>query len=317
MTTGISSKGTSVLGKAVTEEFKKFLDEERKALHVEKLLLAVDNKTSDGTTSYKLGFGKGKPTQIVQVLSEGEQRTLAIAAFFAELKTIPLVSGLIFDDPVSSLDHMKREFVANRLVKEAEGRQVIVFTHDLTFLMYLASAAERACVLTDLWTVSTTALGAGKTEKGVPYHGASIKERIGMLKAKLQTAAATQARGDESTYKMMIKDGYTHLRDGWERAVEEMLFAKTVLRFQKGVSTNLLRYVMVEDTDWDEVEPAMTHCSKYAHDAAAEMNPPTPTPEDFGKDIEALDAFRKRVDERNKSTEKRRKAPVSLAKAGA
>jgi hypothetical protein len=43
------------------------------------------------------------------------------------------VTGIVFDDPVSSLDHMRREQIARRLAREAKVRQVNVFTHDLAF----------------------------------------------------------------------------------------------------------------------------------------------------------------------------------------
>jgi wobble nucleotide-excising tRNase len=48
-------------------------------------------------------------------VSEGEQRCLCIAAFFAELSTADDPSGIVFDDPVSSLDYKWREGVARRL----------------------------------------------------------------------------------------------------------------------------------------------------------------------------------------------------------
>ncbi len=40
-----------------------------------------------------------------KVLSEGEHRCVALAAFLAELSTIDAQSAIVFDDPVSSLDH--------------------------------------------------------------------------------------------------------------------------------------------------------------------------------------------------------------------
>ena len=66
------------------------------------------------------------------VLSEGEQRALALACFLAELQEIGSDHGIIVDDPVSSLDHSRMQAVAERLAEEASnGRQVIVFTHNI------------------------------------------------------------------------------------------------------------------------------------------------------------------------------------------
>jgi wobble nucleotide-excising tRNase len=50
------------------------------------------------------------------------------------------------DDPVSSLDHVRRGNVAARLCEFAEEQQVIVFTHDLSFVADLFSHAERVGV---------------------------------------------------------------------------------------------------------------------------------------------------------------------------
>jgi hypothetical protein len=43
---------------------------------------------------------------------------------------------------VSSLDDTRRAYIAERLVTEAKHRQVIVFTHDIPFLIDLTDQAE-------------------------------------------------------------------------------------------------------------------------------------------------------------------------------
>jgi recombinational DNA repair ATPase RecF len=72
-----------------------------------------------------------------EVLSEGEKTCVALAGFLAELETTNTLSGIVLDDPVSSLDHNYRERVARRLVEAARQRQVIVFTHDIVFFLLL------------------------------------------------------------------------------------------------------------------------------------------------------------------------------------
>src|SRR5882672_2522851 len=77
-----------------------------------------------------------------EIFSEGEHRCVALAAFLAELVTSKQYLGIVFDDPMSSLDHIHRKAVAARLVEEAEHRQVIIFTHDLAFLYEVRREAE-------------------------------------------------------------------------------------------------------------------------------------------------------------------------------
>jgi hypothetical protein len=51
-------------------------------------------------------------------------------------------SAIVLDDPVTSLDQARREYVAQRLAGESRDRQVIVFTNDLAFLRLLQSQAR-------------------------------------------------------------------------------------------------------------------------------------------------------------------------------
>ena len=74
-----------------------------------------------------------QPIKINNILSQGEQRAIALCAFYAEAMLINANTPIIFDDPVSSLDHNYRAIIANfilKIVKDNPQRQIIVFTHD-------------------------------------------------------------------------------------------------------------------------------------------------------------------------------------------
>lgn len=77
------------------------------------------------------------------VLSEGEQKVIAIADFLTEMQLSEINKWIIFDDPVSSLDNDRKYQVAERLVMEACSKQVIIFTHDLVFFSYLKNFSSR------------------------------------------------------------------------------------------------------------------------------------------------------------------------------
>ena len=77
-----------------------------------------------------------------KILSEGEQRAVALADFLTEIALNPANAGIVLDDPVTSQDHQRKNLIARRLVLEAKKRQVIIFTHDLVFLTMLASTAN-------------------------------------------------------------------------------------------------------------------------------------------------------------------------------
>ena len=65
--------------------------------------------SSQGIPRFKVALVRKPDAKVAQVLSEGEYRCTALAAFMAELSTTESRSGLVFDDPVSSLDHLHRE----------------------------------------------------------------------------------------------------------------------------------------------------------------------------------------------------------------
>ena len=84
-----------------------------------------------GSPQYQVRLFANPKAKVHIVLSEGEQTCVALAAFLTELTTASHKSALVFDDPVTSLDHRWRRKVAERLIAEASDRQIVVFTHDL------------------------------------------------------------------------------------------------------------------------------------------------------------------------------------------
>lgn len=78
-----------------------------------------------------------------KILSEGEQRAVSIANFLTEVNMDANNRGIVLDDPVSSLDHRRRTRIAERLLEEACRRQVIVFTHEISFFMEMKVKAGK------------------------------------------------------------------------------------------------------------------------------------------------------------------------------
>ena len=125
-TKAITQKSTVVTRTAVTQKLKQSFQKELLNLgfqHVEVELKEAGG--AEGVLYHKLVLIRAPGVDLPKVVSEGEQRCLSIAAFFAELSTADDPSGIVFDDPVSSLDYKWREGVARRLVEEAKTRQVI------------------------------------------------------------------------------------------------------------------------------------------------------------------------------------------------
>ena len=99
----------------------------------------------------------------------------------------------------------------------------------------------------------------------------------------------------------------------WERAVEEVLLREVILRFRKGVETQRLSGVVVEDEDFTQVNAGMTKCSNYAHDKALLGGVAVPDPDELLEDIMTLETWRAQIEKRGAETAKKRKATPAIA----
>jgi energy-coupling factor transporter ATP-binding protein EcfA2 len=235
------------------------------------------------------------------VVSEGEQRCLSIAAFFAELSTADDPSGIVFDDPVSSLDYKWREGVARWLVQESKTRQVIVFTHDVVFLLLIKQYAEQFNVDQIDQYVRQASKGAGVCAEDLPWVALPVKKKIGFLKNEWQAADKLFRDGQQVAYEKEAKYLYGLLREAWERALEEVLLAGVVERYRPGVQTQHVATIAdITPEDCRTLDAAMTKSSKWlpGHDQAAAARAAVPDPAELKKDLESLEkwvaAIRKR-----------------------
>ena len=299
-TNAISLKSTELAEKVVSKELADALNAEFAKLNVDHLHVALKPVTAKGKTLQKLVIklpGEAVPRDI---LSEGEQRAIAIASFLAEMTVNGGKGGAIFDDPMSSLDHRRRELIAKRLVDEATKRQIVVFTHDLFFLSLLQKESKIVSAPISSLSLRRTAEGFGVVSDSLPFDGANTKTRVGMLKEMLGQCVKLHKANEEEAYAKLAEDTYQRLRRTWERAIEEVLLNGVVWRFGANVATQSLREVAVNDADYAAINAGMTQCSKYAHDGAANAIVSIPTPDALEKDIEALDVWRVATIERRK-----------------
>jgi hypothetical protein len=292
-TNAITQKSTAVTKTAVSQKLKQRFKDELTNLafrHVEVELREAGG--AEGVLYHKLILTRAPGVELPRVVSEGEQRCLSIAAFFAELSTADDPSGIVFDDPVSSFDYRWREGVARRLVQEAKTRQVIVFTHDVVFLLVLKQFADEHGVAQLDQHVRQLSAGAGVCAEELPWVAMPVKKKIGYLKNEWQSADKLVRNGHQSAYEKEAKYLYGLLREAWERALEEVLLGGIVERFRPSVQTQHIGTIAdITAEDCRTVDAAMTKCSKWlpGHDHAAAARAPVPEPAELKADIEALE----------------------------
>ena len=298
-TRGITRKSTELSRNMASQELADALNDELKRLKVHELTIVMKPESPGGRTKFKLTLELPGGATPANILSEGEQRAIAIASFLAEIKLGKGRGGLVFDDPVSSLDHRRRWEVAERLATESLVRQVIVFTHDIYFLCILEQKAQEAGASLAKNYIRRTAAGFGVHSDDLPFDVLGTKDRIGRLRLILEEVRRTHKAGDEDGHRKLTAETYGNLRLAWERCIEEVLFNDSIQRFGEGVSTQRLKRVIVTDNDYREIDAGMTKSSKFEHDAAMRVGRlPVPDPDELSADIERLDTWRKAVIQR-------------------
>ena len=303
-TTAITRKSTEVTKRAVTEQLTSAFQRELRQLgfvHVEVQLAVAGGKR--GALYHELQLRRAPGVEVTKVVSEGEARCLSIASFFAELSTAAHQSSILFDDPVSSLDHTWRRSVARRLVMESQSRQVVAFTHDIVFLLALGDAASELGVDVMRQCLRRDHLHTGLTSQEIPWVAMPVKRRIGQLKKLAQEAGGDYRKGRQDEYEVGASRIYGLLRESWERGVEEVLLGGTVERYRHSIETNrAMKLSDICSDDLTALKNGMTKCSIWlaGHDSAPGGNAPFPNPSELEADIVALDTWVRGIHKRRK-----------------
>ena len=303
-TTVISRKGGELTTRFLGETLKDTYEQQLKALNRKGLIVELKKSHVERgvpyseiviTTAVGSGAGRFKPDEI---MSESEQKVASLAGFFTELSLAPHKSAIILDDPVTSLDELNTARIAERIVKEAGERQVIVFTHNLFFTAELINFADKHNVTLTPRTVSK-AKYPGQVIDDLPWQALSTKKRIARLNARLQDLTTAFNQNDTVAYEAGVKTFYNGLRETWERGVEEVLFKDAIKRYSRSVETQKLKQIRFEPADIEAVEENMTQCSFYAH-----TNPPDvdsveiPEPPQLLEDLQKLKDWKSAIEAR-------------------
>ena len=301
----LSTTITSIRRKLVADGLERRIQAEVNGLDLGYLPIAVHDESREGNGYF--GVRLDAPVSVAndKVLSEGEQRALALASFLAEVAADTAQNGVVIDDPVSSLDHQRIRRVAGRLVAEgAKGKQVIIFTHNLLFyneVLDAAAAANPQVAVAKRIITKLESEGFGLvSETDEPWIAQRVTTRIAHLhKRRKELESFKDFNTDD--YRLAAKSFYTDLRETWERLVEEVLLGGVVERFNSGVKTQSLKGVTVEDDDYKTVYWAMKHASEWSgHDMASAKNVPPPTPTNIKTDLDIIERYRTALGKRRK-----------------
>lgn len=238
-----------------------------------------------------------------EVLSEGEQRLIALAAFLSDATGSDRSIPVVFDDPISSLDQRFEEAVAARITELAEGRQVIVFTHRLSLMALLQDAHEKRVKNGSKVRCKVIAIGREGHQTGVPssVDTFSLKPKPGLGQIVSDMGAAKKL---EPRFKQMaLKDACSTFRILVERTVEIHLCANIVGRFRREIKTMgvLKRLVAIEPADCIFIDDLMSKYSAFEQSQPDETPTHLPDPDEIIADATALRAWIDDFEKRAKS----------------
>lgn len=271
---------------------------ETERLRLQKVTLQ-DLGGQKGRLNQKPGLlGASKGASVHSVLSEGEQTALGLAGFFTEALFDESKSAVIFDDPVTSLDHVRRDRVADRLAELAQERQVVVFTHDVAFTGDLAAAAASKGV-----TLTERAVERRGTESGIcinsfPWKAKEFGSRTHFLSTELVRLRKDRPSLVQDDWEAEVARWAGFLSETWERGVTTEVMNQV---FDRGSSqVRMMKFRMlarITEADDKDLQEGYGATSRWArrHDKAAETNYVAPEPADLERELERIVQWQKRV----------------------
>jgi len=305
-TNSISNQSTKMTKDAITQPFYERFQKELEAIGLPIGAEFVHVGSKKGMPYHRIILkGHGDvPIKLEAVTSESEYRSLALAGFLTELATESHASAIIFDDPVSSLDHVRRDIIAKRIATESLQRQVIVFTHDLVFVRDLEEAAEKLNIEPTYRHITGGKKGFGICYDELRWSTKSVKKRVSQLRDKHIKAKVAFDNDEHENYETLGTEIYGLLREAWERAIEEVLFGGVMERFKGTIETQKLSDVDVLPGDYQVIEENMAKCSRLltGHHKALAINKPFPEQGELLADVLALETWVAALRERRKKT---------------
>ena len=222
--------------------------------------------------------GAVQPTQLPEVLSEGEQSALALAGFFTEANFDLTESSLVLDDPASSVDHTRRRIIAECLADLASDRQVVVFTHDAAFVSVLESTAKESQVDFTRRSIERRGDLPGTVMDSHPWVAKNVDTRLGELKHDLRQLKKHVSDMAGPDLEREISDWSGRLSETMERMLSAGIATPLFNPSKQEVATMMLKVVArVSEDDKRQYDKAYAQVSGWArrHDPSAELNSPT------------------------------------------
>jgi energy-coupling factor transporter ATP-binding protein EcfA2 len=299
VTTAITAKSTQLTKQYAGEVIKDSFVRETERLRLRRVTIR-DLGGNKGQLEQQPGLlgAKASGVQAAQVLSEGEQTAMGLAGFFTEAAFDTTRSALILDDPVTSLDHVRRKYVAARLAELAKDRQVIVFTHDVTFAGELQKQAANCDVTVTPRSIERKGEVPGFVRDALPWKAKDFGARLTQIEQELARLTKERADYGQDDWDKAVGSWAGDLSELWESCVNTEILHEVFDRGTAEVRVMKFRILAAvtheDDTDFQTGYGA---CSTWArrHNKAQETNYVPPEPDEMKAEVERIRVWQKRV----------------------
>jgi AAA domain len=265
----------------LNKDFVRRFEEECKRLRAPNVTLNFPGRQGQ-VTRRKLVVSYN-PTQI---LSEGEQKALALADFLAEVTTVPASSPLVFDDPITSMDYRRIHEVCDRIVALSERHQIIVFTHNIWFAAELLNKADKKN-----WRYYDIRPEGG--DAGIVTAASHPRvDSLAQVSARVKRMIEAGDKQEGEIKAALVEKGYEELRALCEIVVEQEVLKSVVQRYAPNVMMTKLDQINADKLRESVagIMPVFEKSCRYiaSHSQPTETQGIRPTLDELKADYEAI-----------------------------
>ena len=297
----ITKKVMEFSEESITDVVRDAFTRETDRLRLERVTIARTRAEKGVLLHQPKLVGVRQEVKLPRVFSEGERTALGLAAFFTESCLDGSPSALILDDPVTSLDHIRRSLVAGRLVNLAVSRQVIIFTHDVAFVADLKLAASTQGV--SVAERSVTRNRAEDRKPGLcttkhPWKAKDVPGRLDELRMELARIKRESACWDENMYENTVANWAGNLSETWERIFSQEIVGPMLAEGGLEIRPMMVKVMArFSDDDYNEFAASYSRVSQWVkrHDKSILLNYVAPEVVDLESELEIVNTWFKRV----------------------
>ncbi|MBB6635687.1 AAA family ATPase [Cohnella thailandensis] len=287
-TTAITRKAkeafSSIVEQTYTTTFNNFCDE----LKVKKVDIKL---TPQRGQTHRSKYVINEGYKVTDIMSEGEQKAIAMAEFATDLTIRRNFNTVLFDDPVTSLDYKRSELFARLIYNLSKERQVIVFTHNIMFYYYLYNECatdkdkENKFFIVDEFDKDNKGI-VSESFSGRLENLSEVTKKIKQYHQKINSKSCT---GDE--LEECLKASYSNIRTWCELIVEEGFFKDLIKRYEPNIRFTVINKINTEFVG--ELETVASLFDKacrwmLGHSQPTETQNSKATRQDFNVDYEYI-----------------------------